>query len=258
MKRIKIFIASAGSLQEERNSIETFLSRKNDRLVDQNLYLETVIWEKMSSAFSSERKQNEFNDALLGCDMVICLLFDKVGPFTYEEFKKAYDNFLAKKKPKKIYVYFKDTPIKPSDITEDFKAVWKLKDEIKKHEQIYKPFDNTHDLLLKIEQNLNLDLTSIVNQSAQENLIELLNKINPEILNKFRNGQNQVSVMVSQGNLSKLNQIKEQIERENLMKYVTNGNTAMGIGALAGNGIRDKEEGFLLGFELIRLANFII
>ncbi|MFA7381261.1 MAG: hypothetical protein WC150_12435 [Bacteroidia bacterium] len=255
MKRIKIFIASAGSLQEERKSIETFLSRKNDHLVDQNVYLETVIWEKLSSSFSTDRKQDEFNNALLGCDIVICLLFDKVGPFTYEEFQKAYNGFKENGKPRKMYVYFKDKAIKPSEITKDFETVWKLKDEIKKYEQIYKSYDNVADLLLSIDHNLTIDLKDILKKSTKEELIELLNKINPEILNRFKQGINQTCVLISPGNMAKLNQLKDKLESERLMTYFSNGNTVMGFGNRIGNCINDKEEGMLMGFEFVKLEN---
>jgi hypothetical protein len=256
MKRIKIFIASAGSLQEERKSIETFLSRKNDHLVDQNIYLETVIWEKLSSSFSPERKQDEFNSALLTCDIVICLLFDKVGSFTYEEFQNAYNGFKENGKPRKIYVYFKDEAIKPSEISKDFEDVFKLKDEIKNYEQIYKSYDNVADILLSIDHNLTIDLKDILKKSTKEELIELLNNINPEIINRFKQGINQTCVLISPANKAKINELKGKLESEKLMTFFPNGITVMGFGNSMINCVKDKEEGLLMGYEFVKLENF--
>ena len=257
MKRIKIFIASAGNLEEERKSIETFLSRKNDHLVDQNIYIETVIWEKLSSSFSVDRKQEEFNKALLGCDIVICILFDKVGPFTYEEFQKAYNGFVNDGKPKKLYVYFKDQAIKPSEITKDFQTVWELKDEIKSYEQIYKTYDNVADMLLSIDSNLTIDLKDILQKSTKEDLFDLLNKINPEILSRLNSGVNQTCALINPANLHELEKLKDKLEKEKILTFFSNGNTIIGgSNNRIGNCINDKIGGMLLGYELVKLENF--
>ncbi|WP_420552611.1 hypothetical protein [Tenacibaculum aiptasiae] len=255
MKRLKYFIASAGSLKEERESIETYLSRKNDSLVDKGIYLEVVIWEKLSSSFSSERKQNEFNKALLESDVLICLAFDRVGPFTYEEFDNAVKSFNKGGNPKKIYMYFKNGTLKASEITAEFQSVLSLKEEIKKYEQVYNEYENVAELLLDIEKNFTLDLAELVKKSLKEELIELLNEINPEILQRFNNGTEQTCVLISPQNLQKLNNMKNELEAERLLTYFSNGNVVMGMGNRIGNCINDKQEGMMNGFELVKLEN---
>ena len=155
---INVFLASSGSLEKERTRVESELSRKNSLLISQNIYLDLKIWEKVSTSFSVTRKQDDFNKLVLDCDIFICLIFDRVGEFTKEEFLMAYDGFLKNKKPKKIYVYFKDAPIKSGQITESFRAVLEFKEEIKKYEQFYNTYGNQDDLILQIIKNLEMDL----------------------------------------------------------------------------------------------------
>jgi hypothetical protein len=255
MKKLKYFIASAGSLKEERESIETYLSRKNDSLVDKGIYLEVVIWEKLSSSFSTERKQNEFNKALLESDVLICLAFDKVGPFTYEEFINAFYSFKKGGNPKKIYMYFKNGTLKASEITTDFQSVLTLKEEIKQFEQVYNEYENIGELLLDIEMNFALDLNELVKKTLKENLIELLNTINPEILQRFNSGVERTCVLLSPQSMQKLNEMKNLLEAERLLTFFSNGNVVVGTGNRIGNCVNDKLEGMMNGFELVKLEN---
>jgi hypothetical protein len=104
MKFVKVFIASAGSLQDERTQLRLRIAELNDELVKQGVYLEVVVWEKLSLSLGPIRKQDEFNAALVGSDIVIGVISDKVGEFTYEEITKAYDSMLDGGLPKKLYL----------------------------------------------------------------------------------------------------------------------------------------------------------
>lgn len=168
-KKIKLFVASSGTLKEEREAIERFLARKNDILVNSDIYLELIIWEKTSRKFSPERKQNEFNELIYNSDIFICLVFDKVGEFTLEEFNKAYQSFNNKQRPYHILVYFKNSPISSKEINEGILGVLNLKEQIKKVEQIYNDFDSTSDLLLSIDQEINFVLSNKEIESIIEN-----------------------------------------------------------------------------------------
>ena len=164
MKKIKIFLASSDTLSEERIESETLLYRKNDKLIDKGIYLQLVIWEKISKNFSKKRKQNEFNQAITESDIFICLVFDKVGQFTHEEFLKAYKSFKKHKKPKRIYIFFKDSQLKTSEIKTEFQAVLEFKEEIKKHKQIYGKYENVKDLLHQFDNNLQSDFDELIGE----------------------------------------------------------------------------------------------
>ncbi len=155
MNTVKVFLASSGTLKEERDEIEKFISRKNDSLITHGLYLKTVIWEKHSSRFSNLRKQEEFNKLVDDSDVFICLIYDNVGQFTLEEFERAYNGFTKNSRPKYFFVYFKDTPLKPSEII-DLDSVLKLQERIKLIEQIWSTFESVAELVFAIDRELNL------------------------------------------------------------------------------------------------------
>lgn len=158
MREIKIFLASSGSLKDERIEIERLLARKNDSVIARNIYLRLSIWEKISAAFSESRKQDEFNNEVVKSDIFICLVYDKLGQFTFEEFCKAYASFSEKKKPERILVYFKDAPLRLSKLTDEYQAVLKLKEQIKIFEQIWVEYESVHQLLPLIDREIDLYL----------------------------------------------------------------------------------------------------
>lgn len=155
MKTIKVFVASSNTLLEERTEIEKIISRKNDDLIKSNIYLKVVIWEKHSKSFSQTRKQEEFNKLVEDSDIFICLIYDKVGQFTLEEFERAYKSFEKHSKPKYLYIYFKEKPLKISEIS-DYESIVKLKNTIKQKEQIWSTYETTHELLNYISNELDL------------------------------------------------------------------------------------------------------
>ena len=189
MEKIRVFVASSGSLAEERKELELFISRKNDELISRNIYVELVLWEKMSRSFNQSRKQNDFNDQIVDSDIFLCLIFDKVGQFTYEEFRKAYDSFLSLNRPKRFFVAFKDEPINPSKINESFNSVLQLKEEIRKIEQIWFDYKNINELLLFFDAELKRAI--IEHETKQSNskyfipfthtIIDLLDRTGSEV-----------------------------------------------------------------------------
>lgn len=160
MGKIRIFVASSDSLKKERERIEQYFARKNDRLVDRGVYLQLTIWEKESSRFSSGRKQDEFNELVKASDIFFCLIFDKVGMFTKEEFDVALENFQAGRKPRLLFVFFKDAVLQSSTLKKEFIKVIEFKEEIQKHEQFYSYYSSVDDLIFRIEREIDrfLDL----------------------------------------------------------------------------------------------------
>ena len=151
LRTVKIFIASSNKLQEERDKIEQLLPRKNDTYIENNIYLKLDIWEKETSSFSRSRKQSEFNELALKSDIFICIVYDRIGDYTKEELDTVYSHFMNSNDKKKILLYLKDTPIKPSDITEKIITVIELKKDIQAKQQFYSYYDSIDNLLRNIE-----------------------------------------------------------------------------------------------------------
>jgi len=129
MQTIKIFIASSAELKEDRDQFRKFISKENDRLHKNGYYLEIVQWENFLDAISDTRLQDEYNNAICNCDIVICLFFTKVGKYTAEEFDTAYQNFKNTQRPK-IWTYFKNAPVNTGSITDEINTLLTFKKKI--------------------------------------------------------------------------------------------------------------------------------
>jgi len=94
LKKYKVFLASSGELAPERKEIAVMISRQNNGWTEKDIYVELVVWEDLLHSFrgDGERIQDYFNEEMLKCDIVIALFYRKVGQFTEEEFKLAYEN----------------------------------------------------------------------------------------------------------------------------------------------------------------------
>lgn len=245
MKEIKIFLASSNKLAEERNEIEKLISRMNDDFVTQGIYLRLVIWEKLSSSFSVDRKQAEFNQTVLESDVFICLIHDKIGQFSKEEFDAAYEGFTTKKKPRNMYIYFCNKPLFPNEITDDYNSVLNLKKSIQGFEQFYSTYDNTESLLFQLKRNFDLDLPKFMENSLIEELEDILNSSNPGIMEVIRrNGQ--ASILVTNDEYQRLDRIKNKLLSEKIVEYQSNGNM-----------IQNRPDGLMrTGFVVNTLENF--
>jgi formylglycine-generating enzyme required for sulfatase activity len=157
MKTFKIFLASSGTLAEERTAIGLFIGIENKRLIKQGVFIELVVWEELLKSFRGERIQNSFNQQMLGCDMVIALFFDRVGEFTLEEFTVAYDSLKQGKRPNYLLVFFKKAlididAVDPGEIAK----IKKLKEKIQQFEQIYCSYTSLPDLKMQIKSQLEM------------------------------------------------------------------------------------------------------
>src|SRR6187399_2708524 len=129
MKTIRIFIASSSELKEDRDQFRMFISTENGRLHKNDIYLELVQWEYFLDAISDTRLQDEYNNAISECDIVLCLFFTKVGKYTAEEFDTAYQVFKDKGKPT-IWTYFKNAQINTGSITDEINTLLAFKKKI--------------------------------------------------------------------------------------------------------------------------------
>ena len=100
-------------MQIEQN-LKFFFNRKNKELIKRNYFVELVIWEDFNNSVSETRLQDEYNQAIVDCDVFLMLFDDKIGKYTLEEFEIAHSYFLLKGKPK-ILTYHKRIPINVND-----------------------------------------------------------------------------------------------------------------------------------------------
>ena len=150
---IKIFLASSSELVEDRRAFEIFIGRQNNLLIKKGVFLELVIWENFLDAMSSTRLQNEYNEAIRKCDIFVMLFFTKVGKYTAEEFKVAFDTFKATGKPL-IYTYFKDANINIGAISEQIMSMLNFKKELSDMGHFYTSYQNQEGLLFHFSQQL--------------------------------------------------------------------------------------------------------
>ncbi len=91
MQKIKLFLASSSELENDRKEFEIFINRKNKEWVAQEVFLELVVWEDFLDAVSKTRLQEEYNQAIKGCELFVMLFFTKVGQYTEEEFYSVFN-----------------------------------------------------------------------------------------------------------------------------------------------------------------------
>ena len=247
MKEISVFLASSGKLSEERIEIERLISRMNDNLIHNGIYLKLRIWEKLSSTFETGRKQDIFNAEVLKSDIFLCLVYDRIGQFSKEEFDNAYNGFHEKGKPRKIYVYFKNTPIKPDEIPDDYHSVTELKELIKKFEQIYNSYENIDELLRKVKDNLELDLPELNQNSLIEEMKSILNASNPNVTDYLKNNKS-AGILLTSKEYQQLKKIIDELKNKKIIKFTSNGNM-----------IQNRPDGLMrTGFIAEKLENFKI
>ncbi len=115
LKIVTLFLASSSELADDRRAFEILIGRKNKNLIKENIYLDLIIWEDFLDAMSATRLQDEYDKAIVGCDVFVSLFHTKVGKYTEEEFLKALEAFNKNKRPL-IYTYFKTTEVKMASL----------------------------------------------------------------------------------------------------------------------------------------------
>jgi len=154
MRELKIFIASSNDELEERNAIKNLILGISEVTREFDVSISPEMWELKSVEFGQglERKQNDYNKALLSSDIAFFLFGKRVGKYTREEFEEAC-KYAKNNKTLKIFVYFKNVEIGNISSLSDFDAngvsdIIKLKEFIGKTlEQVYGNFNSAADLL---------------------------------------------------------------------------------------------------------------
>ena len=61
MRKIKLFLASAQALDQARRDFEVMVSRRNQRWIDEGLFIDLVIWEDFLDALAPGGLQARYN-----------------------------------------------------------------------------------------------------------------------------------------------------------------------------------------------------
>ncbi len=228
MKKIKIFIASSNELHLERLELIDLLQQINEYLENRGYVLQPVKWEYLDSSMGIERKQNEYNEKLRGCEICIVIYWTKLGVYTTEELDTAYNELRLGNTPKKIYVYFKEADA--SQITPELQA---FRDSfVTKYGHFYSIFKNVDTMrlnfLLQLEAYLNSTDSSIILQISdgcvrfENNDLVLLEKVpfagnNPQYLKLINDIKKQKNRLIKYPDDE-----EEKQELLNLEKELTN------------------------------------
>ena len=129
MRSHTIFLASSSELVDDRDRFEIFISRKNDQLVKENIFLNLIRWENFLDAMSRTRLQDEYNKAVTESDIFIMLFFTKVGKYTEEEFDNAFKKFKEAGRPQ-VFTYFKNANVLSGDLGEEFITLLQFKKKL--------------------------------------------------------------------------------------------------------------------------------
>jgi hypothetical protein len=150
----KLFLASSSELKDDREHFEIFINRKNKIWIDKGVYLDLIVWEDFLDAVSQTRLQDEYNKAILECDIFLMLFATKVGKYTDEEFETAFAQFKATTKPF-IFTYFKDTQISIGSAKQgDLMSLWAFQKKLQELGHFYTTYKNIDELKLKCDQQL--------------------------------------------------------------------------------------------------------
>lgn len=154
LQTVRIFLASSAELAEHRDAFDLHVRQLSDRWKDKGLYLQPVRWENFIDAMSATRLQDEYNQAVAGCDIFVMLFRTKVGKYTAEEFEKAFGQLKQNGKPW-IYTYFHDAGVTLGSVDRaGMQSLWNFQDRLKALGHFQTKYETTDRLLLHFGEQL--------------------------------------------------------------------------------------------------------
>lgn len=115
---VSVFIASSLELSKERDDIDLFFRRFNDRLVRSSRYLQILRCEEGVHAVAIEGSQSEFDRQIKGSQIFVCIVDGAVGPMTEREFDVAYEHLRTTGSPA-VLVYFREISLRVSSLDQE-------------------------------------------------------------------------------------------------------------------------------------------
>lgn len=89
LKTVKIFVASAGELSQDRVEFGNFINKLRAHYKARGFDFDPIEWEYLENDDHTHRKQDEYNEHIKNCDVFVSLFYTRAGHFTIEEYKIA-------------------------------------------------------------------------------------------------------------------------------------------------------------------------
>ena len=142
----KIFVASSiNTFEKERKCLGSFFSRLNNQSKSENIFYDVKFCEELDNAVPEVRKQNEYNQFIMESNLVIFLLSESCGNYTFEEFQKA----LQGRKDAAILVFHQ------KDSSLDEKTEW-IRQQAEIHQKIsYVDYTGYQDVEQQLYEHIN-------------------------------------------------------------------------------------------------------
>ena len=161
---LQVFVGSPGDVKEERIVLEEVIREGNITWSDTfNIRLDLIQWQTHTSPGMSEDTQAAINEQIPNTyDIFIAIFWSRLGTptpradsGTIEEFNRAYERYKADPNSIEIMVYFKETPIKPSQYNHDqMKKIADFKSHLSKL-GLYWEFESTDSFRKLLLSHLN-------------------------------------------------------------------------------------------------------
>jgi Leucine-rich repeat (LRR) protein len=157
LRRLKVFLAAAEELREDRDDFELHFRRENDDLRASGVYLEFVHWETLPCAVSATRSMDDCIAALKECDVFVSMFHSKVGQYAEEEFDAAYAQFKECGKPL-VFTYFKEARLNPKtrEQRKDVQSLLAFQEKLEDMGHPPSEYKDINDLKLKFVTQLKL------------------------------------------------------------------------------------------------------
>ena len=160
---LNIFVASPSDVSEERNCLDSVVSRVNSSFAKTCVRLELIRWEQDASPALGGDAQTVISDQLpTDYDVFVGIMWNTVGTQTgraesgtIEEFERALERFEQDPESVRVMLYFKDSvPLSMGDIDpEQLKKVREFRSRIES-KGLYHVFNDTNDFANAVHVHL--------------------------------------------------------------------------------------------------------
>lgn len=165
MKIIKVFVASPGDIQEERDAVDLVVNDLNSTIGDLlDIHLTTIKWETHAWPDVGADAQEVINKEIGEFDVFVGMMWKRFGTPTKransgtgEEFQRAYGFFKEYDRPK-IMFYFKNKPFYSTSIDEinQFQSVLEFRKELVTFGVLFWEYTEN----IEFERNLRIHLSN--------------------------------------------------------------------------------------------------
>ena len=153
---IQLFLASSSELKQDRDAVQIWAARENNKLFKRGVRLQVNLWEDFLDAVAPTGLQDRYNARVRQSDIVLCLFATKAGKYTEEEFDAALTSMQETGKPRYIFTYFKDVQVSVGDreAFENLQSLHAFKEKLRKLEHYPTDYKNTDHLRYQLTNQL--------------------------------------------------------------------------------------------------------